>query len=97
MGVFFIEKLPKEVVSRPVVGYELARIEASVRYQQLQFICRFHPKGDHYYYQVQWYIEDKPAVISDPVKMDAIQQTNLGYNPDPSKGYTKLGIDVRKY
>ena len=83
------------MVPRPVVRHELARMEAIIPYQELHFVCQFPPKGNGYYYQVIWYIEDEPVVIKDPVKMDAIQQTNLGYSQDPSKGYTKLGINVR--
>ncbi|XP_078310367.1 von Willebrand factor D and EGF domain-containing protein-like isoform X2 [Crassostrea virginica] len=70
-------------------------MEAIIPKQELHFVCQFPPKGNVYYYQVIWYIEDEPVVIKDPVKMDAIQQTNLGYNQDPSKGYTKLGINVK--
>ena len=83
------------MIPRPVVRHELVRMEAIIPNQELHFVCQFPPKGNVYYYQVIWYIEDEPVVIKDPVKMDAIQQTNLGYNQDPSKGYTKLGINVR--
>lgn len=86
---------PTDVVERPVVRYQLVRVEGKTAMQQLQFVCSFTAKEIDYYYQVTWYIEDTPLVIKDAVRKDSIRNTNLGYDDkDTTKGYHMLGINV---
>lgn len=87
---------PDETVPRPVVLPDLVRKEGLVAYQELQFICSFPPGKNDYYYQVVWYIEDTPVVLTESVKNDSIVKTNLGSgHGDPTKGYLKLGINIK--
>lgn len=86
---------PTEVISQPVVRYELVTKKKYITYQELQFSCHFPPTKTDYYYQVIWYVEDTPTVITEPLKKNDLRKTNLGYSEgDPTKGYTKLGINV---
>lgn len=76
-----------------MVRYDLEKVKATV--QKLKFICAFTAKDIDYYYQVVWYIEDKPLVVKDAVKKESIRNTDLGYDEkDTTKGYQKLGINV---
>eukprot|EP00105_Crassostrea_gigas_P023673 XP_011443598.1 PREDICTED: von Willebrand factor D and EGF domain-containing protein [Crassostrea gigas] len=89
---------PTEVIPQPVVRHDLVRKEGRIAYQELQFICSFPPAHEDtdFYYQVVWYIEDKPVVVTEPVKNDSITKTNLGRSlVDPTKGYLKLGINIK--
>ncbi|XP_061170596.1 von Willebrand factor D and EGF domain-containing protein-like [Saccostrea echinata] len=87
---------PTETVSQPVVAYKLIRQMDVKPYQELQFSCEFPLKKVDYYYQVVWYIEDTPSVITEPVKKHSLQKTYLGYgHGDATKGYNKLGINVK--
>lgn len=82
------------MIPQPVVRHNLVRKE-DIASQELQFICSFPPEDTDFYYQVVWYIEDKPVVVTEPVKKDSITKTNLGHSvDDPTKGYMKLGINV---
>lgn len=91
----YLDAPPTEVIPQPVVRHNLVRKEDRIAFQELQFICSFPPEDTNFYYQVVWYIEDKPVVVTEPVKKDSITKTNLGRSDgDPTKGYLKLGINV---
>lgn len=91
----YLDTPPTEVVPQPVVRYDLVRKEGMISVQELQFICSFPFEDTDFYYQVVWYIEDIPLVVTEPVKKDSIIKTNLGRSlGDPTKGYLKLGINV---
>lgn len=94
-SLLYLDIPPTEVVPQPVVRPDLVRKEGLIAYQELQFICSFPPEDTDFYYQVVWYIEDLPVVVTEPVKKDSIIKTNLGRgHGDPTKGYLKLGINV---
>lgn len=91
----YLDTPPTEVVPQPVVRYDLVRKEGMISVQELQFICSFPLEDTDFYYQVVWYIEDVPVVVTEPVKKDSIIKTNLVRSlGDPTKGYLKLGINV---
>lgn len=95
--MLYLDAPPTEMIPQPVVRHDLVRKEGRIAYQELQFICSFPPAHEDtdFYYQVVWYIEDKPVVVTEPVKKDSITKTNLGRSlVDPTKGYLKLGINV---
>lgn len=81
-----------------MVGHQFVRVEGKTALQQLQFVCSFTAKENKYYYQVRWFIEDRPVVIKDAVKKESIRNTYLGYDDkDTTEGYQKLGINVSYY
>lgn len=95
----YLDTPPTEVVPQPVVGYDLVKKEGRIAVQELQFICSFPLQDTDFYYQVVWYIEDIPLVVTEPVKKDSINKTNLVNgndieNGNSTKGYLKLGINV---
>lgn len=95
ISMLYLDAPPTDVIPQPGVHHDLVRKEGFIAYQELQFICSFSPMDTDFYYQVVWYIEDVPVVVTEPVKKDSIIKTNLGRSlGDPTKGYLKLGINV---
>lgn len=93
--MLYLDAPPTDVIPQPGVHHDLVRKEGFIAYQELQFICSFSPMDTDFYYQVVWYIEDVPVVVTEPVKKDSIIKTNLGRSlGDSTKGYLKLGINV---